>query len=67
MKQHGSKPGGQEKGGEEEELSESMLEKKQGSLIQFMFTQAKGFESGKNWTQFAIGMHHTLGLTESGK
>lgn len=50
-----------------EELSESMLAKKQGPLIQFMLTPANGFDPEKNWTQFAIGMHHTLALTESGK
>ncbi|KAM3185568.1 hypothetical protein ACTXT7_006078 [Hymenolepis weldensis] len=48
-----------------EELSESMLAKKQGPLIQFMLTPANGFDPEKNWTQFAIGMHHTLALTES--
>ncbi|VUZ50366.1 unnamed protein product [Hymenolepis diminuta] len=50
-----------------EELSESMLAKKQGPLIQFMLTPANGFDPEKNWTQFAIGMHHTLALTESGE
>ncbi|KAM7532537.1 hypothetical protein Aperf_G00000130164 [Anoplocephala perfoliata] len=50
-----------------EELSESMLVKKQGPLIQFMLTPANGFDPEKEWKQFAIGMHHTLALTSSGE
>lgn len=50
-----------------EELSESMLLKKQGPLIQFMLTPANGFAPEKKWKQFAISMHHTLALTSSGK
>ncbi|VDN99687.1 unnamed protein product [Rodentolepis nana] len=53
--------------GVSEELSESMLAKKQGPLIQFMLTPANGFDPEKKWTQFAIGMHHTLALTDSGE
>lgn len=52
---------------EKERLSETMLAKTQGPLIQYMLTPANGFDSEKDWTQFAIGMHHTLALTASGK
>ncbi|VDM16959.1 unnamed protein product [Hydatigera taeniaeformis] len=51
---------------EREQLSESMLAKRQGPLVQFMLTPANGFDPEKNWVQFAIGMHHTLALTSSG-
>ncbi|EUB62732.1 Regulator of chromosome condensation [Echinococcus granulosus] len=50
-----------------EQVSESMLTKRQGPLVQFMLTPANGFDPEKNWVQFAIGMHHTLALTSSGE
>ncbi|BHF67427.1 Regulator of chromosome condensation [Sparganum proliferum] len=48
-------------------LSESMLLKKQGPLVQFMLTPALGFDPSKDWQQFAISMHHTIALTASGE
>lgn len=53
--------------GEHQKMSESMLLKKQGPLVQFMLTPALGFGPDKDWRQFAIGMHHILALTESGE
>uniref|UniRef100_A0A5K3FNM2 Regulator of chromosome condensation n=1 Tax=Mesocestoides corti TaxID=53468 RepID=A0A5K3FNM2_MESCO len=50
-----------------EKLSESMLSRKQGPLVQFMLTPACGFDPETDWTQFAIGMHHTLALTAAGE
>ncbi|VDN12415.1 unnamed protein product, partial [Dibothriocephalus latus] len=48
-------------------LSESMLLRKQGPLVQFMLTPALGFDPTKGWQQFAISMHHTVALTASGE
>lgn len=47
-------------------LSEAVLALTNGPLVQFMLTPANGFDPEMDWTQFAIGMHHTIALTSSG-
>lgn len=46
--------------------SEAALITRQGPLVQFMLTRARGFNPNKEWKQFAISMHHTLALDKAG-
>ncbi|VDP78455.1 unnamed protein product [Echinostoma caproni] len=46
--------------------SEASLIARQGPLIQFMLTRARGFDPDRDWKQFAISMHHTLALDKTG-
>ncbi|KAA0188240.1 Regulator of chromosome condensation [Fasciolopsis buskii] len=47
--------------------SEAALITRQGPLVQFMLTRARGFNPNKEWKQFAISMHHTLALDKAGR
>ncbi|VEL20002.1 unnamed protein product, partial [Protopolystoma xenopodis] len=49
----------------EQAAEEAALVARQGPLVQFMLTRAEGFVSQLGWRQFALSMHHTLGLDQN--
>ncbi|CAH8463465.1 unnamed protein product [Dicrocoelium dendriticum] len=50
----------------EADKSEAALITRQGPLVQFMLTRARGFAPDRDWKQFAVSVHHTLALDAAG-